>query len=161
MKKMMNKSVNCARKIAADAMQSMLAAERIAVRGNKRNVIAADGMKLPFIMKGWYKRTWRQSEDGVIYKRCGKCHKWFPLSEYPILDKLHGSSRDGRAYCCPKCRSEKNIANAIEGKSFQVQLDENITISQRLAAYSDTELLRELRTRGYKGELTFSKVISV
>lgn len=166
MEKIMNnsKKYNVMSKLAADALQAMLAAERIStVNLNKRGrrvVIAADGVKLPYAMKGWGKGTWRQSEDGVIYKYCKGCYKWFPLSEFPVLEEKHNTSHDGRSQYCAKCKSKKSIEDANAGKEFRVKLDNSIT-ARVLSDYTDAELLRELRNRGYKGELTYTKTVAV
>lgn len=159
----MNSEQTVIKKLMADALQNMLSAKRIRIADHGKESVAADGTKLVYKMEGWGDTTWKQSEDGVIYKRCRGCYKWFPLSEFPPADgkKRGNPSKDGRASYCNSCKAKRRIADARAGKEFKVKLDNNAAFTKRIADYSDAELLRELRQRGYKGELTFTKIITV
>lgn len=157
MDKLMKNSVSNISKFSADALQKMLTAEQIPLAKSTK---AADGAELTYAMAGWSKTSWKKSADGVIYKRCNDCGQWHPISDFPLAAQLNTRSRDGKSILCMSCTAQKKAEEAKEGKRFTVKLETNNT-AKKLESYSDAQILRELRLRGYKGELTVVKSIVV
>lgn len=134
------------------------------------SVIAADGVKLvmddTFDKEGKLlnRSKYKHSADGVVYKKCHICNKWYPLSEYLI------NKGTGRPMCkCVHCHT-KGLKFDKKGNSKKDTLEQTDKIMKsefeetRLLIgfnqYSDAQIIRELRRRGYTGELTHtSKVI--
>lgn len=69
-------------------------------------------------------------------KQCSCCGQWLPITEF---------EKRGQGYrkICITCNREKH------------------GISDKFKAFSSRELIEELRARGYKGKLTFTKVEEV
>lgn len=141
-------------KFSADALASMLAAEQRKVRVV---VKADDGVELIHSMVGWSSDRWRKSADGVLYKKCPSCKQWHPLSEFPLARRINAISRDGRTSLCPKCIAQKDAECVKRGDEITVRTND----IKKIAVFSDAELLRELRLRGYKGQLTHTQIITV
>ena len=147
--------------------------------------IAADGVELMYdavinektgkpMNKSWYK----YSRDGVIYKKCVICSKWYPLEAFAKNEKT------GNAGCrCIHCiqagkkiiRKNKNTKKKVSSKPKTENMKDSckkLTMKEDMDAlemrvliglrqYQDAQLLRELRNRGYSGELTKVTKITV
>lgn len=152
----------------AEGMDKMLTAkcevkDYSHIRG-KHCPIAIDGAELNVVMDGYGAQTWRKSKDGVIYKKCKKCKKWHPIGDFATCQNSGIAAilnKDGRSSVCMDCQALEQIEKAKNGEEFKVKLNNAQTGRKSLTEYSDAELLRELRLRGYKGELSFTKVVTV
>lgn len=104
--------------------------------------------------------TVKAIEGLKFIKKCGKCGRELPLSEF----YAQKSQKDGHRSICKECSkayersrklqiaSEKKVAN---GKVKSIPLKANIS------SVSDSDLFDELKRRGYTGELYLSKVINL
>lgn len=79
-------------------------------------------------------------------KRCGKCGKDLPESEFYRKEK----SPDGLQSYCKTCQglSSKKIKKNGGG-------------NPDLSSFTPRQLIEELRARGYKGKLIYTKEITV
>lgn len=79
-------------------------------------------------------------------KRCGKCGKDLPESEFYRKEK----SPDGLQSHCKTCQSMSNRKMKKNGGG-----------NPDLSSFTPRQLIEELRARGYKGKLIYTKEITV
>lgn len=78
-------------------------------------------------------------------KRCAKCGKELPESEFYRNKK----SLDGLQYYCKECTKQMVRKNPVGGGNPD------------LADFTPRQLIEELRARGYKGKLIYTKEITL
>lgn len=85
-----------------------------------------------------------------IAKQCTACGRTLTLDNFRVVPL----SPDGHAHICKECgkkrRAEKKEGNMIKGGG-----------NPALADFTPRELIEELRARGYKGTLEFTKTITL
>lgn len=84
-------------------------------------------------------------------KVCSKCHELKPLTEF---HKMKGSP-DGYQYMCIKCKKEENNKRKLRAKEHTNTSENN----KELSKFTSGQLIKELKIRGYKGELTIEQKI--
>lgn len=144
------------------SVEQMKATEAFTVvASNGVKVTGEDGAALPFGIKGYASDKWRKSEDGVIYKKCHDCGRWFPIDHYPLTDKLLPKSKDGHSCFCKECQDKKSTLRKARLSKIGISEKEAVSPKGVLTAFTDVELIQELRLRGYAGSLSFTKTIAV
>lgn len=88
-------------------------------------------------------------------KKCKKCGQELPISEFD-LDKR---GKDGHRRFCKAC-------NEAMKKSVHVNIIPNVISrnsdgNPKLKEFKPLDLISELRVRGYRGKLTFSREVTV
>lgn len=83
-------------------------------------------------------------------KECSKCHR---VLEDSCFYKKEGTP-DGLQYVCKDCQKEYVRERSKKRKRIGVG-------NPALADFTPRQLIEELRTRGYKGELTYVHVIKI
>lgn len=79
-------------------------------------------------------------------KTCGVCGKTLPISEF----YANSATADGLDYRCKECNStKKKKTNVSNRKAFDIK------------ELTDEALCGELRRRGFTGELSYRKTISI
>lgn len=87
-------------------------------------------------------------EEQVKVKRCSRCGKEKPLSEF----HKNKTMADGLHYYCKDCVRD------IQSKKCSTH---KVYTNPKLAEFHPRELIAELKARGYTGELQFSQKIIV
>lgn len=80
-------------------------------------------------------------------KRCGKCGRELPESEFYRKEK----SPDGLQAYCKSCQTLNNRKKQKMGGGGNPDL----------AGFTPRQLIEELRARGYKGKLIYTKEITL
>ena len=95
----------------------------------------------------------------VKTKRCPKCGRELPVSEF----SKRARSTDGLQIYCRECLKRYNNERHKTGgvTSQNTNKLNKIYFSEKLAGFTPRELIAELRSRGYKGELTYVQKIKV
>lgn len=83
-------------------------------------------------------------------KLCSSCRKEKDVSEFA----LSRSSKDGLQYQCKECNK------AYRKTSFTKPLKE-VQVVKDLSSFTPRQLIDELRSRGYTGELQYTQKIKV
>lgn len=93
---------------------------------------------------------------GIPTKRCSKCGRVLPLSEFQKCSK----NLDGLQYHCRDCHNE--AARTYYGKKQQAcRPYSGKAGNPELAAFTPRQLIEELKARGYTGELRYVQIINV
>ena len=100
-------------------------------------------------------------EKTELTKKCTKCGKELPLSEF----YSHPSTKDGLMNSCKSCHYISTRKN-IEKKRAEAATDKSHTLHKvyfnpELAKFQPKDLIAELRARGYSGELSIRQTIVV
>ena len=98
------------------------------------------------------------SATTTFVKKCSKCGKTLPFSEF----EKHNKSKDGYHRYCKQCGSSSKATPQNESgrpEAYIPQPGNKATLT--LADFSDENIFAELRRRGYNGQLSFSRVITV
>lgn len=82
-------------------------------------------------------------------KHCTKCGRDLPTSSFC----RKSNSKDGLQTWCKECQANARLSNIT---SVRIIKQDN-----PLSAYTPRELMQELYARGYKGSLTYTKVIDI
>ena len=85
-------------------------------------------------------------ENQASMKRCGKCGRELPESEFYRKEK----SPDGLQAYCKSCQTLNNRKKQKMGGG-----------NPDLAGFTPRQLIEELRARGYKGKLIYTKEITL
>lgn len=104
-------------------------------------------------------------EKTELTKKCSKCGKELPLSEF----YSHPSTKDGLMSHCKGCHyttTRKNIAKRKAKKESESIAEKSHTFHKvyfnpELAKFQPKDLIAELRARGYSGELSIRQTIVV
>ena len=105
-------------------------------------------------------------EENVLTKKCSKCGRELPISEF----YKNNRTKDGYCYYCKSCHDEsvkkskclkKDVAHkTMNEQPKQVHLNK-VYSNPELAKFQPRELIAELRARGYSGELSVRQFITV
>ena len=105
-------------------------------------------------------------EENVLTKKCTKCGRELPISEF----YKNNRTKDGYCYYCKSCHDESvkksrclkkvDSHKTISEQPKQVHLNK-VYSNPELAKFQPRELIAELRERGYSGELSIRQVITV
>lgn len=96
----------------------------------------------------------RMDEIRRKYKRCSVCKRWFLLDTFPLA-----KTPDGHSSVCPECgKSEIKNEKPMEDKEKEIIQKENEVKEQAVKQFAlqevpDTDLIREIQRRGWKGNL--------
>jgi hypothetical protein len=82
-------------------------------------------------------------------KHCTKCGRDLPTSSFC----RKSSSKDGLQTWCKECHTKARRSNFTSARIIKQD--------NPLSAYTPRELMQELYARGYKGSLTYTKVIDI
>lgn len=87
-------------------------------------------------------------------KKCSKCGRELPVSEF----WKKSSTKDGLQAYCKDCGNDyiKGRKKSPSGGNLK-----KIYFNPELARFSPRELMSELKSRGYTGELKFTQTISL
>lgn len=87
-----------------------------------------------------------------LTKVCSRCGKELPVSEFSKNAKSH----DGRLSVCKKCRAEAISAGFAKKKQAMTLPIKGVEGGNPdLARFTPRQLIEELRSRGFEGELTY------
>jgi len=97
------------------------------------------------------------SPPPVSEKTCNKCGRTLPLSAFA----LRKASKDGHQACCLDCtrRIAKEYRERKARKAGITSLPAGA--NPALSAFTPRQLIEELRSRGYKGTLTYTHEIKL
>lgn len=105
-------------------------------------------------------------EENVLTKKCAKCGRELPISEF----YKNNRTKDGYCYYCKSCHDESvkksrclkkvDSHKTISEQPKQVHLNK-VYSNPELAKFQPRELIAELRARGYSGELSVRQFITV
>lgn len=90
----------------------------------------------------------------VKTKVCTKCGKELPITQFSLNPKSH----DGRLSICKTCHSQSIAAGHAkkkEAKSMALPIKGIEGGNPELAKFTPRQLMEELRSRGFEGELTY------
>lgn len=79
-------------------------------------------------------------------KQCNKCGRVLPIDSFHIYRK----NRDGHTSICKSCRSVSASRQ-----------NNNLGVNPKLSDFTSRDLIMELRSRGYRGELNYVQKITV
>lgn len=82
-------------------------------------------------------------------KHCTKCGRDLPTSSFC----RKSNSKDGLQAWCKECQAKARYSNFTSARIIKQD--------NPLSAYTPRELMQELYARGYKGSLTYTKVIDI
>ncbi|NDV63985.1 hypothetical protein [Bacteroides sp. 224] len=82
-------------------------------------------------------------------KFCPKCSQTKNVNEF----YKNAASRDGLQHYCKECEKKRGCTKANQTKKTNMILN--------IADFSDESLFAEIRKRGYSGELTYVRAISI
>lgn len=83
-------------------------------------------------------------------KKCSKCGRELPVSEF----YANKTNKDGYQSYCKECAAAANKQRKSGGVA-------KVYLNEKLKDFTPRELIAELRTRGYTGELTYVQKIKV
>lgn len=107
-----------------------------------------------------------ETTENTQTKRCTKCGRELPLSEFSKASK----SKDGHFWYCKECQSKINKENWIKRRKARNTgiypanfYDKNLSGggNPQLADFTARELMEELRARGYRGQLEYTSKINI
>lgn len=99
----------------------------------------------------------KQAEQGLKFiKKCTKCGRELPLSMY----HLKRSSKDGYSGVCKDCVRIYDKERAAKKRRVEKKA-QSIPLRVDISNLSDSELLAELKRRGYAGELHFTRIVNI
>ena len=93
-------------------------------------------------------------EEGT--KKCKACGRVLPVSEFA----KHWKSKDGYRAVCKSCDGvhEKRIACIVSGATVKRTIEGGVSALKGINA---KDLIEELRYRGYKGKLVYTREVVV
>ena len=89
-------------------------------------------------------------QDNITTKECKHCHRTLPVTEFY---KKSGTP-DGLQYYCKQCQNELNKSSKRKKLAFGGGNPE-------LSRFTPRQLMEELHTRGYTGELKYVQTINL
>lgn len=109
-------------------------------------------------------------ETLITEKKCQHCQRTLPISSFYQYKR----SNDGRDIYCRECRDAMDKARIQNAVQISEQAKKNMEIKpkvkeQKDAAIlyadikhvSDEDIVKEIRRRGYTGQLEYSKVVTI
>jgi acetyl-CoA carboxylase beta subunit len=79
-------------------------------------------------------------------KKCKKCKRIMPISDF----YKNSATADGHSNSCKECDKKIRSKNKTKGKNVL-----------KIADFTDETLFAEIRKRGYAGEVTYTKSVSI
>jgi len=91
-------------------------------------------------------------------KTCSKCGRTLPIYKFGI----HSRAKDGHQNYCMECKKKAAAENYRKRKSLEAGIIlPNSGTNPALAEFTPRQLIEELRSRGYKGTLTYTHEIKL
>ena len=97
----------------------------------------------------------KQKKQDMELKKCSICGRELPITNY-LTSRVNP---DGLSLKCKECTRKQSMQRTIARANKITQQGFKATL--KISDFDDNMLIAELRRRGFTGEITYSKVITL